>query len=113
MFSTLLSPYTELGGVTGVEPKDYFKDQKELRLYFDPIIHPTDKQTDSLFTQPLEIGKTNIVVIIVESYSQEYMNGYTPFLSSLAQKINRFLMVMQMQKGVLMEFLLSYLPYLC
>lgn len=84
----LNTPFTlyRTWGVTGVEPKDYFKDQKELRLYFDPIIHPRDKQTDSLFTQPLEIGKTNIVVIIIESYSQEYMNGYTPFLSSLAKK---------------------------
>ncbi|MBP6428896.1 MAG: sulfatase-like hydrolase/transferase [Bacteroidales bacterium] len=84
----LNTPFTlyRTWGRTGVEKKEYFKDEKELRLYFNPIINPREQQTDSLFTEKLEIGKTNVVVIIVESFSEEYMKGYTPFLSSLAKK---------------------------
>lgn len=84
----LNTPFTlyRTWGRIGIEPKKYFKDEKELREYFNSIITPTSKITDSLFSQPLEIGKTNVVVIILESFSEEYMNGYTPFLSSLAKK---------------------------
>ncbi len=73
-------------GKEGIEEKKYFANEKELNAYFNPIIKPTNNEIDSLFTEPLKIGKTNVVVIIVESLSAEYMNGYTPFLSSLAKK---------------------------
>lgn len=47
---------------------------------------------DSLFTEPLQVGKTNVVLIIIESYAAEYFStynktktSYVPFLDSLAQ----------------------------
>lgn len=84
----LNTPFTlyRTWGRVGIEEKKYFNDKKELNSYFNPIIKPTNNEIDSLFKEPLKIGKTNVVVIIVESLSAEYMNGYTPFLSSLAKK---------------------------
>lgn len=83
----LNTPFTlyRTWGKIGLEQKKYFNNQEEINSYFNPIIAPTSKP-DSLFTTPLEVGKTNVIVIILESFSEEYMNGYTPFLSSLAQK---------------------------
>ena len=100
-------------GKTGVEPKKYFNNETELRKYFNPIITPTDNKTDSLFTQPLELGKTNVIVIIVESLSEEYTKGYTPFISSLAKKsivFNGFANAKRSIDGV--PAVLSSLPFL-
>ncbi len=88
--STLVlnTPFTlyRTWGKEGIEPVIYFKDKTKMNSYFGPIIYPENNNTDTLFTEPLEIGKTNVVVIILESFSEEYLNGYAPFLSSLAKK---------------------------
>lgn len=84
----LNTPFTlyRTWGQKGLEPKHYFSNEKELSSYFNPFYSPNNSKTDTLFNSPLEIGKTNIIVIILESFSEEYLNGYTPFLSSLAKK---------------------------
>lgn len=84
----LNTPFTlyRTWGRIGLEPKDYFNNEKQLNSYFNPIYKPANFETDTLFNSPLEIGKTNIIVIILESFSQEYLNGYTPFLTNLAEK---------------------------
>jgi len=64
----------------GLEPKTYMSDRKALKL-FNPV-----KQT-----QPQDIlpDKTNVVVIMLESFGAEFVgayndgNGYTPFMDSI------------------------------
>ncbi|MBP1630444.1 MAG: sulfatase [Bacteroidetes bacterium] len=86
-------------GKEGIDKRVYFQDQKEMNQYFTPIITPIETiDADSLFASPLSVGKTNVVVIILESFSSEYMGyyhneeggkkhvSYTPFLDSLARK---------------------------
>ncbi|MDY6393997.1 MAG: sulfatase-like hydrolase/transferase, partial [Bacteroidales bacterium] len=90
----LNTPYTlyRTIGKKGVEPKQYFKDD-ELANIFNPIQQPNNNiWADSLFTEPLQVGKTNVVLIIIESYAAEYFStynktktSYVPFLDSLAQ----------------------------
>lgn len=92
----LNSPFTlyRTFGKVGIEPVEYFKDEKEIAKYFSPLIKPENNGFDTLFTSTLELGKTNVVVIILESFSAEYMSfykdedsiSYTPFLDSLARK---------------------------
>ncbi|MDR1846821.1 MAG: LTA synthase family protein [Bacteroidales bacterium] len=81
-------------GKEGVEKKIYFE-EATLQTYFTPIYKPqTEIWADTLFSQRLEAGKTNVVVIILESFSAEYLGtynkgicpSYTPFLDKLAQK---------------------------
>lgn len=90
----LNTPYTlyRTIGKKGVEPKQYFKDD-ELARIFNPTQQPNNNiWADSLFTEPLQAGKTNVVLIIIESYAAEYFStynktktSYVPFLDSLAQ----------------------------
>lgn len=90
----LNTPYTlyRTIGKAGLEPKQYFKEQ-ELSKYFSPIQQPNKEiWADSLFTEPLQSGKTNVVLIIIESYAAEYFStynktntSYVPFLDSLAK----------------------------
>lgn len=95
----LNSPFTlyRTFGKLGIEPKIYFENKKEISKYYSPIILPNKNiDIDTLFSSPLEVGKTNIVLIILESFSSEYMSfykkdrdkaiSYTPFLDSLARK---------------------------
>jgi phosphoglycerol transferase MdoB-like AlkP superfamily enzyme len=71
----------------------HFYDEQELNSIYSPINYPSqDVWTDSLFTQKPQVGKTNVVIIIVESYAAEYFSTYnktgktyTPFLDSLAK----------------------------
>ncbi|MDR0789966.1 MAG: sulfatase-like hydrolase/transferase [Bacteroidales bacterium] len=81
-------------GKEGVEKKEYFE-KAELENLFNPVYKPQSSTwADTLFTQRLEVGKTNVVIIILESFSAEYLNiynkgivpSYTPFLDSLARK---------------------------
>jgi phosphoglycerol transferase MdoB-like AlkP superfamily enzyme len=82
-------------GKTGVDKVSYFKNEAELEALFTPVYKPQSSTwADTLFTQKLEVGKTNVVVIILESFSAEYFNvynhgicpSYTPFLDSLAKQ---------------------------
>jgi Phosphoglycerol transferase and related proteins, alkaline phosphatase superfamily len=84
----LNTPFTlyRTWGKKGIEKKHYFDSEKELNSYFNPVINPALTNEDSLFTEPLQVGKTNVVVIILESFAAEYTEGYTPFLTSLAKK---------------------------
>ena len=64
----------------GLKPYNYFNNEK-LNKYYSPI-HNGNKE---------ELNKKNIVILILESYSKEFVgfynngNGYTPFLDSLMQ----------------------------
>lgn len=79
-------------GKPSLEKKDFY-DENELKTIYSPITtFSIPNWADTLFTSPLEIGKTNVCVIILESFSAEYLktyntNGvsYAPFLDSLAQ----------------------------
>lgn len=84
----LNTPFTlyRTWGQKGLEPKQYFKTEAELNSYFNPIYKTPINNIDTLFNSPLEVGKTNVIVIILESFSEEYLDGYTPFLSELANK---------------------------
>lgn len=77
-------------GKTGLEKVSYFKDDDRLRNVFNPVRKYSNNvaKTDTL---------PNIVLIILESFSTEYMgciNGglpsYTPFLDSLYEKSMTF-----------------------
>ncbi len=71
---------------TVIEKANYFQTDEELNRVFNPLIIPTD-------TIPFKYD--NVVVIIIESYSKEFVGkynawmdpsrykGYTPFLDSL------------------------------
>jgi phosphoglycerol transferase MdoB-like AlkP superfamily enzyme len=71
---------------TVIEKVDYFKSDEELNRVFDPLKIPTDT---------IPFTYENVVVIIIESYSKEFVStynkwmepnrfkGYTPFLDSL------------------------------
>ena len=80
-------------GKAGLQSKEYYT-EKELSTIYSPISTPANEVwADSLFDEPLQVGKTNVVVLIIESYSAEYLatynkNGdtYTPFLDSIAKK---------------------------
>lgn len=80
-------------GKEGVEPQNYF-DEKTLQTFFSPIYTPQSQTwADTLFTKKPQLGKTNVVLIILESFSAEYFGvynkgispSYTPFLDSLAR----------------------------
>lgn len=76
-----------------LERKDFF-DSTVLNNIYNPHIQPQQSTwADTLFGQPLQLGRTNVVVIILESFSAEYLSTYnrtgvtyTPFLDSLARK---------------------------
>lgn len=79
-------------GKPSLEKKEFFSQQELERIYSPITKFETNNCADTLFTSPLEIGKTNVCVIILESFSAEYLktynkNGvsYAPFLDSLAQ----------------------------
>ena len=71
---------------------DYYS-EKELNEIYSPIQEPNKNiWTDSLFTETPQAGKTNVVIVIVESFSAEYTGvynhsgkSYTPFIDSLAK----------------------------
>jgi len=66
-----------------LEEKNYFSNRTELIKYFNPIKEITNNNT---------LNKPNVVIIILESFSKEYMGyggvykGYTPFLDSLLKQ---------------------------
>ncbi|MBR1625771.1 MAG: LTA synthase family protein [Bacteroidales bacterium] len=90
----LNTPYTfyRTIGKTSLETKNYF-DQKTLTSLFSPIQSPnTNIWTDTLFNTIPQASKTNVMIIIVESFSAEYTGiynkqtrTYTPFIDSLAE----------------------------
>ncbi|MGP1514665.1 MAG: LTA synthase family protein [Bacteroidales bacterium] len=90
----LNTPYTfyRTIGKVALETKHYY-DEKSLQVIFSPIQSPnTNVWTDTLFNEIPTVGKTNIMIIIVESFSAEYTGiynkktpTYTPFFDSLAK----------------------------
>lgn len=78
-------------GKTKIQKVNYFKNEKEMSALYTPVHTPTDTAT---FTP------TNVVVIILESFSKEFFGifnkdkegykGYTPFLDSLAKNSKTF-----------------------
>jgi phosphoglycerol transferase MdoB-like AlkP superfamily enzyme len=78
-------------GKTKIQKVNYFKDENEMTSLYNPLYTPTDT---TAFTP------TNVVVIILESFSKEFFGvynkdkegytGYTPFLDSLAQHSKTF-----------------------
>lgn len=78
-------------GKTKIQRVNFFKDEKEMAALYNPIQTPNDT---AAFTP------TNVVVIILESFSKEFFGfynkerqgykGYTPFLDSLAQHSKTF-----------------------
>ena len=72
------------------EVPDYFADAQDLEVVYTPVHHPTPQQ-------PSPTIQKNVVVIILESFSKEYIGafnrhleggnykGYTPFVDSLIQ----------------------------
>lgn len=79
-------------GKAGLEPKHYFS-EKELSSIYTPIQKPSQTiWADTLLSEPLSVEKTNVVLIMVESYAAEYFStynnkniSYVPFLDSLAK----------------------------
>lgn len=79
-------------GKAGLQTKEFYSEE-ELNSIYTPINTPSNEiWADSLFTEPLEMGKTNVVVLIIESYAAEYLSTYnksgatyTPFIDSLAK----------------------------
>ena len=78
-------------GIDPIEPITYFKDPQEV----SNILSDWNKQNKSI-ALPKHDSAQNVIIIILESFSSEYMGinnpykGYTPFLDSLA-KSNLFL----------------------
>lgn len=66
---------------------EYFKDENELTRYYQPLKH---------YHQNREMENLNVVVILLESFSQEYSgdyfdgSGHMPFLDSLSRHGLRF-----------------------
>ncbi|MBQ9311523.1 MAG: sulfatase-like hydrolase/transferase [Bacteroidales bacterium] len=79
-------------GKAGLQTKQFYTEE-ELEKIYTPISKPAKEiWADTLFNEPLQMGKTNVVMIIIESYAAEYLstynkNGatYTPFIDSLAK----------------------------
>lgn len=79
-------------GKPALSLRSYF-DENELESIYSPIQAANDNVwTDSLFTEPPSAGKTNIIILVVESFSAEYTGvynhtskTYTPFIDSLAK----------------------------
>lgn len=66
-----------------IEPHTYFENENELKSIYNPIQQ----------AKTSEFKKLNVVLIILESFSKEYIgainqrkNGYTPFLDSLMKE---------------------------
>ena len=90
----LNTPYTIMKTIDarGIEEKKYFKTHAELEAIYSPIHTP--KIGD---TAPPKLGKMNVMIIILESFSSEYSaylspnleddyKGFTPFLDSLMKQ---------------------------
>ena len=80
-------------GKPSLEKKAFFSSDEVGKIYNPHIVPAKNIWADSLFVSPLEVGKTNVVIIILESFSAEYLKtynktgiSYTPFLDSLASK---------------------------
>ncbi len=79
-------------GKQGLVLKKYYDEQTLLKIY-SPLQTPSSNVwADTLFNEIPQVGKTNIVVIIIESYAAEYFStynktntSYVPFLDSLAK----------------------------
>lgn len=95
VLNTPFSIIRTFGKSSGLEPKHYFENERELEKIFTPINTPMAAlPADSLAapTDSLSATPKNVVVIILESFSEEYIGflnpdnkGFTPFLDSLSQ----------------------------
>jgi phosphoglycerol transferase MdoB-like AlkP superfamily enzyme len=67
-------------GKKGIKKEKYFKSDMEAKEYI--LKNRTFENTSSV-----NLGKQNVVILIIESLSQEYINkGYTPFISELSKR---------------------------
>lgn len=75
-------------GLPVLDRKEYFTNETELNSIYTPLYNTTNQYDTN-------IKKTNVVVIILESFSQEHIGGlnntkgyqgFTPFLDSLIKK---------------------------
>ena len=80
-------------GKPSLEKKEFFSQEELVKIYKPQTTFTSENWADTIFTQPLETGKTNVCVIILESFSAEYLNtynpsgvSYAPFLDSLAKQ---------------------------
>lgn len=95
VLNTPFSIIRTFGKSSGLEPKHYFENEHELEKIFTPINTPLAAlPADSLAAPADSLSATpkNVVVIILESFSEEYIGflnpdnkGFTPFLDSLSQ----------------------------
>lgn len=92
VLNTPFTLYRTLGKPT-LEKKQFFSQNEADKIYSPHSVPQQNIWADSLFSTPLQVGKTNVVVIILESFSAEYLKtyntkgtGYTPFLDSLAKQ---------------------------
>ncbi len=95
VLNTPFSIIRTFGKSSGIEPKQYYKSEQAMEKVFTPINTPlaampadTLAQADSTIVN----GKKNVMIIILESFSEEYVGflnpdnkGFTPFLDSLSQ----------------------------
>lgn len=91
VFNTPFSIYRTIGK-TGVKEKHYFQSMEEAKQHFNPVHSPHPIALFDTVNHRPSVGNTNVVVIILESFSAEYTGiyksegeSYTPFLDSLAK----------------------------
>ena len=81
------------GKSSGLEPKQYYADERTLEKVFTPVNIPLAASDTTAVALPDSLAATqkNVVIIILESFSEEYVGflnpdnpGFTPFLDSLA-----------------------------
>ena len=91
VFNTPFSIYRTIGKI-GVEEKHYFPSMETAERYFNPVHSPHPIVLFDTVNHRPSVGNTNVVVIILESFSAEYTGiyksegvSYTPFLDSLAK----------------------------
>tara|TARA_B100001971_G_scaffold84647_1_gene77919 strand:+ start:536 stop:2386 length:1851 start_codon:yes stop_codon:yes gene_type:complete len=66
----------------GLEYEKFFKKREDVYSTLENLSQSTSSSADGLFSE-----KQNVIIIILESFSMEYIeNGYAPFLKSLESK---------------------------
>ena len=95
VLNTPFSIIRTYGKSSGIEPKQYYKSEQAMEKVFTPVCTPMAAlPADSLAQADSAIanGKKNVVIIIMESFSEEYIGflnpdnkGFTPFLDSLSR----------------------------
>ena len=95
VLNTPFSIIRTFGKSSGIEPKQYYKSEQAMEKVFTPVNTPMaalPADTLAVADSTIVNGKKNVVIIILESFSEEYVGflnpdnkGFTPFLDSLSQ----------------------------